>query len=85
MVQVHLPGKVFQVYLGGDPGDTQERLERLNILAGLATIQDPPRGANGSGQGEEGLGFPIEAAAPATWTQIRGIRQDEMRTILSRG
>ena len=51
-------------------GPTQETLEGLCLLPGLGMSRDPPGGAGGSGRGEGCLGFPTEAAAPATRTRI---------------
>ena len=49
------------------PGSTQDTLEGLYLSAGLGTPQmDPPGRAGGSSWGEGDLGFPAEAAAPAT-------------------
>ena len=35
---------------------------------------DPPGGAGGSVRGEGSLGVPAQAAAPATWPRISGIK-----------
>ena len=55
-------------------GPTQDTLERLSLSAGLGTPRDPPGGAGGNSQGEGCLGFPAEAAAPATWTRIKRMK-----------
>lgn len=45
---------------------TQNALERLHFWTGLGTPQHPPRGAAGTGQEENRLGFPTKTASPAT-------------------
>ncbi|PWA26243.1 hypothetical protein CCH79_00013724 [Gambusia affinis] len=48
------------------PGKTQDTLEGLCLSAGLGTPWDSSGGAGGSDWGEGSLGFPSEAATPAT-------------------
>ena len=54
------------------PRKTQDTLERLCHPAGLGTPWDPIGRAGGTVRGEESLGVPAQAAAPATWPQISG-------------
>lgn len=44
------------------PGETQGMLQRSYLLAGMGTPQDLPITVAGSGQKEEGLGFPAHTA-----------------------
>lgn len=49
-------------------GQTEDKLERLSVLADLEMPWDPPSGAGGSE--EECLGFSSETADPTTQTRI---------------
>lgn len=62
-----LPGEI--------PGQTQDTLERLCLLAGLGTPSDAPGRLGGSGWGEGSLGFPVKDTVPVTRTQISGRQQ----------
>ncbi|XP_049897277.1 uncharacterized protein LOC126388283 isoform X8 [Epinephelus moara] len=56
-------------------GLPQDTLEGLHCLAGLGTPRGSLGRADGSGWGEDCLGFFAEAAAPATRTRISGGRR----------
>lgn len=52
------------------PGQTQDKIERLYLSAGLGTPQCSPGYAGGSGWLEGGLGFSAWTAAPVTRDQV---------------
>lgn len=55
-----------QVHLEGDPGQTQDTLERSGLTAGLGIPLHSPRGFGGSGWIKECLGLPHY---PPDWDQ----------------
>ncbi|XP_049451749.1 acetylserotonin O-methyltransferase 2 isoform X2 [Epinephelus fuscoguttatus] len=70
-------GRCFRhVQPGGDLGPPQDTLEGLHHPAGLGTPRGSLGRADGSGWGEDCLGFFAEAAAPATQTRISGGRRE---------
>lgn len=51
-------------------GDSKIDPEHAREITQLVMPQNPPGRAGGSGQGDSGLGFPVENAPPTTWAWI---------------